>query len=372
MSDTRVALVLAGGIGLGAYEAGAYTGMDRTFGTPLDRIAGSSIGAVNAALIAGNEPSQRVRRLRAFWTEMPSLLPALHGIGSYGGSWRSMANWLSALQVRTVGRRGIFHPKPLPELFSGALGIYDLSPLRATLERMADFDRLNGGDVSVAVVATDIATGEAVTFDTAAGDRIGPDHLLASCGFLPEFEPTEIEGRLLGDGALTANAPVDAVLTDRPDEDLICFVVDLFARDGGRPDSLLRAQERRLDLLLANQTETALAGLQREDRLRRLLGEAADAVPPDRLSEPGLQMAAAAARRSGTAVLHLSYRSADHDAASEKQYDFSPATMADRWKAGALDMAAALDRLRLDEGRTGRRGFVLHRIRRETKREAPA
>src|SRR5690606_36072032 len=175
------------------------------------------------------------------------------------------------------------------ELMTGALGIYDLSPLRTTLERLVDFDRLNGGDPRVTLVATDLETGDAVLFDTANGDRIGPDHILASCGFLPEFQPAEIGGRLLGDGALVANAPVDVVLGDPRDRPLICFVLDLFARDGSRPASLARAQERRLDLLLANQTDAALAGLQREDRLRRLLADALQRLPPELAGSPDME-----------------------------------------------------------------------------------
>lgn len=360
-ADRDIALVLAGGVGLGAYQAGAYAQMHEAFVGRIDRLAGSSIGAVNAALVAGSRPTERVETLRRFWMQTDATpLPGLPPFDT--GPLRHMTNWMSALQTRSLGRPGVFRLRTLPELMTGALGIYDLSPLRTTLERLVDFDRLNGGDPRVTLVATDLETGDAVLFDTANGDRIGPDHILASCGFLPEFQPVEIGGRLLGDGALVANAPVDVVLGDSRDRPLICFVLDLFARDGSRPASLARAQERRLDLLLANQTEAALAGLQREDRLRRLLASALERLPPELANSPDMEALRAEAARAPATVLYLSYRPVADEADSEKQYDFSAATIGDRWRTGALDMAAALDRLREDGGAIP--GLTLARIRR--------
>jgi predicted acylesterase/phospholipase RssA len=84
-------------------------------------------------------------------------------------------------------------------------------PLKTRLAELVDFSRLNGGEVRVSVATTDIETGELVIFDTARGHRIELDHVLASCGFLPEFPAVEIDGRLLGDGGLSANAPVEAL-----------------------------------------------------------------------------------------------------------------------------------------------------------------
>ena len=92
--------------------------------------------------------------------------------------------------------------------------LYDLAPMKDRLERLVDFRRLNSGEVGFTVAATDIETGELVVFNPAKGDEISIDHLLASCGFLPEFAPVEIGGRLLGDGGLSANAPIEALGDD--------------------------------------------------------------------------------------------------------------------------------------------------------------
>src|SRR4051794_1991657 len=210
-ADTPVALVLAGGVGLGAYQAGAYDALHRTSTVSIKWLAGSSVGAVNAALIAGSAPDERVETLRRFWDEgdfWAALTPAI----DWSAELRHVQNWISALQTRLFGAAGHFRPRLSLNPMKRFESLYDLTPMRRRLEKLVDFDRLNGGPVRVSVATTVIETGELVVFDTGAGARIGVQHLLASCGFLPEFAPVEIDGRLLGDGGLYANAPVEIFL----------------------------------------------------------------------------------------------------------------------------------------------------------------
>jgi NTE family protein len=152
---------------------------------------------VNAAVIAGSPPGQRVQQLQEFWEAM-TLEPAPLGTVWLwpwaGGFWRHAYSWTSVLQTRLFGRAGVFQPRLSELMLQDVTSVYDRTPLRAKLEHFIDFDRLNGGDVRVSVVATDIETGEEVLFDTHRSDRIGPDHLIASCGFLPDFPPVEIDG----------------------------------------------------------------------------------------------------------------------------------------------------------------------------------
>jgi NTE family protein len=107
--------------------------------------------------------------------------------------------------------------------------------MKDRLAGLIDFGRLNAGEQRVCIAATDLESGDLVLFDTGRGDRLEMDHLLASCGYLPEFAPVELNGRLLGDGGLSANVPLEAVLTEEGEEELLAFVVDLYARDGPRP-----------------------------------------------------------------------------------------------------------------------------------------
>jgi len=313
-------MVFSGGVGLGAYQAGAYAALHRRTDLTPTWIAASSVGSVNAAIIAGRSASERLGALEEFWrgydtTLLPQTFPE--------GRTRHVQNWLSALATRLMGARGYFRPR-LPNLLEPFASLYDLTPMRLRLEKLVDFDRLNSGAVRVCVSTTDIETGELVVFDTARGDRIGMDHLLASCGFLPEFAPVEINGRLLGDGGLSANAPVETVLLEDPDGvALIAFVVDLFARDGKRPTDLETAVARKNDLLFGNQTFLRLEACLRERKLRRK----------------------GAGKAEADAVYYLSYRAPPEEAGPEKPYDLSVGSVHDRWMAGELDMAEALAEL---------------------------
>jgi NTE family protein len=316
-------LILAGGIALGAYQAGAFGCLAERGITP-GWLAGSSIGAVNAAVIAGSEPQDRITHLKALWLNAQPFTSQDASI-PLPGPWRHASSWATAIGTRLMGAAGNFHPR-VPNPFGNFRSFYDLEPLRLRLLELVDFDRLNAGDIRLTVATTDLESGELVLFDTGRGDRIGVDHLLASCGFLPEFAPVEINGRLLGDGGLCANAPVEALHLDPPDGPLTVFVLDLFARDGARPASLEDALLRKNDLTFANQTWQRLEAYCRERELSRRLGEAQGGT----------------GRVEPASVFLLSYRPDPADAITDKMYDYSPHSIEARWQAGCADMEEAL------------------------------
>ncbi|HEX6977682.1 MAG TPA: patatin-like phospholipase family protein [Alphaproteobacteria bacterium] len=370
----KVAMVLSGGVALGAYQAGAYAALHERGEPRLDWLAGASVGAVNATIIAGNPPERRVERLRQFWAKAGLPMPLSEAVSPVQGPWRHALGWMSVLQSRLFGLPGLFRPRASPwsqEPWSPAgdsvqrLGLYDPSPLRSTLGEVVDFGRLNGNEIRVSVLTIDVTSGEEVIFDTARGDRIGPDHLLASCGFLPEFPPVWIGRRLLGDGGLGANAPIDVVLGEIGTErDMLCFVVDLFARDSAPPRSLEGAAARRLDLIFSNQARRSLDFHQQVYRLRHMIARLGARLPP------GVRMEAemAPVLREGydhrMTVLYLSHR-APADAPGDKTFDFSAAALAERWNAGALDMTAALRTLAdLPNPSSRPPGLTVHQIRR--------
>jgi NTE family protein len=216
------------------------------------------------------------------------------------------------------------------------------------------------------VAATDVVGGERVVFDTARGDaRIGPEHIAASCALLPIFAPVEIEGRSLGDGGLAANAPVDLVL-DEPDAgDVLCFVVELFALRGRRPDTLAASLARATDLAFGSQTRRILEGREREHRLRSLIGRLADRLPPELRDDPEVAPVVAEAEAGGSprsaTVLCVGYRAAPDRARPGDAFDFSPATLADRWDAGARGMREALRRFGTAP-RPGPHGLAVHEV----------
>ena len=325
-ADTHLtALVLAGGVGLGAYQAGVYAALQAHAAPRSLWVAGSSIGAINAAVIAGSDSEHRIEKLRALWNS-PSDGALLGGPDTDAVErWRHAESWVSALRSRMLGTEGSFRPRvPVPwEQFKS---FYDLAPLRDRLNILVDFGRLNSGETRISIGTTDIETGELVLFDNARGDRIGIDHLLASCGYLPEFAPVEVDGRLLGDGGLSANAPIEALLHHRPDGNLAVYVVDLFPRDGVRPTDLETAAARKTDLTFANQTWLRLEGFCREERLRAQIRNANEF-------------------KFATNVYYLSYRPDSSEAGSERMYDYSARTIASRWHAGEADLRAALARI---------------------------
>ena len=348
--ERRVAMILAGGIGLGAYQAGAYAQLHQREELRPTWLAGSSIGSINAAVIAGSPPERRVQHLRSLWQAGSQLFGAA-GDPTWSRSFEHAQNWISAIQTRLMGSAGQFHPRISPpwESFSS---LYDLRPLRSRLKALIDFGRLNSGAPRVTVATTNIESGELVLFDTAMGDRIEIDHLMASCGFLPEFAPVEIDGQLLGDGGLVANAPVEALWQAEAGEDLICFVLDLYARDGVRPTDLESALARKNDLLFSNQTWQRLAAFQREEGLRRQLARSQNQ------------------RQREIMMLYLSYRPLPEEAGPERGFDYSTRMLERRWQAGELDMREALRHL--DEGhRVLETGPILKAVRRSAQTRSP-
>ena len=354
-TQRSVALVLAGGVALGAYEAGAYAALHERPTLRPSWLAGSSIGAVNAAIIAGNPPEQRVERLRQFWEGVsgnPYPITSFWFGTPAAGPWRQAQNEKSALDTLLFGRPDLFRPRLAPGLQVGAQDVralFDLAPLRGHLLRLVDWDRLNGGDVRLSLSCTDVLSGDRVTFDTGHGDRIGVEHVLGSCALLPLFAPVEVEGRLLADGGLGANTPLDLVLDENPDRETLCLVVELFARQGSRPRTLAASASRAGDLAFGNQTRRILEGRQREYRLRGLIADLAERLPEEVRADPDVAAILAEGRASRTTVATIAYRAALDEAGLFKPFDFSRATLADRWRTGeaamheavmAVDMAA--------------------------------
>lgn len=370
------ALVLSGGVALGAFEAGACAALEETGEPDPGWVVGASAGALNAAIIAGNPPGRRAAQLRRFWDslaiEPTPVTSFLLGSPPSAGPWRRAYNQASAMEVLLFGCPGLFRPRLVPGARIGeAPSLYDLEPLRARLREIVDFERLNGGGMRLGVTATDVVSGERVVFDTARGDRIGPEHLIASCALLPLFAPVEIEGRLLGDGGLaSANTPLDLVLDEPGTGDLLCFVIELFARGGSRPRTLGASVARATDLAFGNQTRRLLEGRAREQRLRDVIARLGARLPDADRADPEIgSLLAEAGEETGTRTLVcLGYHAAEDEAGPGKVFDFSRATLADRWAAGARGMQRALRQLRQPEAAmtaamTLAPGLLLHEVK---------
>jgi NTE family protein len=362
----KTALVLSGGVGLGVYQAGAYAALHDREDLRPQHLAGTSIGAINAALIAGGPVEDRVGRLQRFWASAateanPFVTPWVAPF--FTTSWRHASSWMSALQVRLFGRPGLFTPRLPDLLWQKQPSLYDLRPLRATLDEFIDFDHLNGGGIRVSVTATDARTGEGVTFDTAAGDRIGADHLLASCGFFPDFPPLEIDERSLADGGFSANAPIEAGIIDADGADIVCFLVDLFSAQGVSPRSIEEGSSRQWELLFGNQSRDKLRLLEREHRLRGAVRQLAASLGAEFKPDAAMAALASEPMPRSVSIFHIAYRPRDYEAGPEKTFDFSPDTLRDRWTAGFAAMQTAIDLA--SSGVGAGPGFYVHAVSQE-------
>ena len=253
----RPALVLGGGNALGAYHLGVWAGLEAA-GIEPGWVVGASIGAVCAALIAGNPPDRRQSALRRFWHQASAfdaatmLPPAL----------RQPLQYAQALSSRLLGRPPLFRLRP-PDLSGNESrpGLFDAGPMKALLAELVDLDRLNSGAMRVSVLAVDLATCREVVFDTNR-ERLDLDHVMASAALLPDFPPVEVGGRLLVDGGLAANLPVHLVLDELRRQDrserVCCVASDLFPASAPLPRGILEGAQRQNDLIFASQTRRTL------------------------------------------------------------------------------------------------------------------
>jgi len=212
--DKQIALVLQGGGALGSYQAGVYKAVAE-HGYQPDWVAGISIGAINAAIIAGNAPQDRVARLREFWDQVSS--PSASWLDLPLDVWRDTMRRLSAMSALMFGQPGFFQPNLMRCWTTGTLptSYYDTSDLRDTLERLVDFDRINARETRFSVGAVNVRTGNFAYFDNAR-QTIRPEHVMASGALPPGFPAIEIDGEFYWDGGLVSNTPLRYILERVP------------------------------------------------------------------------------------------------------------------------------------------------------------
>jgi NTE family protein len=336
-------LVLQGGGALGSYQAGAYQALCH-FDFEPEWIAGISIGAINAAIIAGNPREKRVARLKEFW-EMVSA-PVPWNPVTKGERARSYFNETSAALIATFGVPGFFTPRfppaPLwPQGSPQSQSFYDTAPLRATLERLVDFDRINDLKTRLSVGAVSVTTGNFRYFDNfefkKLGKKIGPEHIMASGALPPGFPSVEIEGEHYWDGGIASNTPLDYVLDEETKKDLLIFQVDLFSARGPLPVSLLEAAEREKDIRFSSRTRMNTDKNKQIHNARMALRELIAKLPDDLKNDPSVEFLRKAAKESTVTVVHLIYRSKNYESSS-KDYDFSHVGMVEHWGAGVRDV----------------------------------
>lgn len=343
--EERSVLVLQGGGALGSYQAGAYAALHEA-GYDPDWLAGISIGSINAAIIAGNSPEQRVDKLRAFWELVSSNLQMPHVF--FGEQGRMIYNRLNAGLVAAWGVPGFFKPhsplafmNPFYPAGNHKISVYDTTPLKDTLLELIDFDRINNGEIRLSVGAVNVKSGNFTYFDSRK-IKIKPEHIMAS-GALPEgFPPIEVDGEWYWDGGLVSNTPLQYVIDEQCLDDMCIFQVDLFSAEGQMPEDLFDVSQRISDIRYSSRTRLNTTVFKQTQKVRhtiaRLLREYPDQTV---LNGKDLELLKHWSCDSAITIAHLIYRQKEYEAHS-KDYEFSRLSVNEHWQSGLDDVQFTL------------------------------
>lgn len=340
----KVALVLQGGGALGSYQAGVYEALASSDYKP-DWVAGISIGAINAALIAGNSPETRVEKLREFWraiTTPTKWAVPISGLFNGAGQPFDLAKQISAMQALLLGQTNFFAPRKPADWWFGRTptSYYDTNSLKSTLERLVDFDRINSREIRFSVGAVNVRTGNFAYFDNAEIE-IRPEHVLASGALPPGFPSVEIDGEHYWDGGLVSNTPLQHVIEYYPRRSHLIFQVDLFPARGALPGNLNEVGERDKDIRYSSRTRAVTDTLRRQHDLRHSINKLWEKLPED--LRRGAETALLDEFRCVTTmdIVELIYRP-EHALGQSKDYEFDRLTMQARWAQGLSDAGETL------------------------------
>ncbi|MBN8987662.1 MAG: patatin-like phospholipase family protein [Rhizobiales bacterium] len=341
--DAQRVLVLQGGGALGSYQAGAFQALCAS-GFEPEWVAGISIGAINSAIIAGNDPAKRVDRLKEFWNMVSS--PVSWNPITPGERARSLFNETSAALIATFGVPGFFAPRipPAPLWPPGSpqsQSYYDTAPLKKTLEHLVDFDRINDLKMRLSVGAVGVTSGNFKYFDNfefkKLGKKIGPEHIMASGALPPGFPSVVIDGEHYWDGGIASNTPLDFVLDEETSRDLLIFQVDLFSARGDLPVTLLEAAEREKDIRFSSRTRMNTDKNKQIHNARMAVRDLIGKLPDYLKNDPSVELLRKASKENTVTVVHLIYKSKNYESSS-KDYDFSHVGVVEHWNAGARDV----------------------------------
>lgn len=349
----QVVLVLQGGGALGAYQLGVYQAMHEA-GIEPEWVVGTSIGAINGAIIAGNPPDQRMAQLHAFWDRME-----IRGAPGLGNTW-------SNLNTMTMGLPGFFRPN-MATLFGqrAALGIeqaayYSTSPLRETLSKLIDLDYLDSKATRLTVGAVNARTGAMTYFDSRRA-HLRIDHVMASGALPPAFPAVRIDGEPYWDGGIYSNTPTEVVMDDNPRRNSVIFSVQLWNPSGPEPSSLWEINGRQKDIQFASRSASHVAEQQKIHKLRHIIRELVKHMPEDQRQQPDVAELAAWGCGTTMHMVQLTAPRLDNEDHT-KDIDFTRRGIDQRWEAGYADARRAIEAAPWQQSVDPRDGVVIHDI----------
>jgi len=354
----QIVLVFQGGGALGAYQAGVYQALHDA-GVEPDWIIGTSIGAINASLLAGNEPGARLDRLKTFWrrVEWKEFAPLL-------SPWAPAAHWWGNVATLFAGLPNFFKPEPRaffhPRFALGpeSAGYYSTEALNATLSDLVDTTQLNSGAPRITVGAANVKTGDMRYFDS-RNCRIDLRHVLASGALPPAFPAVRVDEDLYWDGGILSNTPVEAVFDDNPRRNSLVFSVQMWHPRGPEPSSIWDVISRQKDVQYASRTEAQITRQKQIHRLRHIIRDLSVLLPEDVRRRPDVKEMAAYGCTTRMHVVRLLapvVSGEDHT----KDIDFSAAGIRERWSAGLADTEQVLAEKPWERDVDPREGFILH------------
>jgi NTE family protein len=340
-SNGQVVLVLQGGGALGAYQGGVYQALHEA-GIEPDWIIGTSIGAINASIIAGNKPGDRLAKLREFWRRVERAdfwgsFPAWAGIGDALSSWMTL----------TSGISGFFEPHT--RAFLGAhvplgadhAGYYSTAPLRKTLEELVDFSLINQGHPRLTVGAAHVRTSMMHYFDSKEME-LGPSHIMASGALPPAFPAMRIDGELYWDGGVLSNTPTERIFDDHPRRNSLIFAVHLWHPAGPEPETIWEILNRHKDVQYSSRIASHIVRQQETHKLRHVITQLLKYVPEEEKNDPLLKELAGYSCKTRMHVVRLVAPRLETESHT-KDIDFSIKGIRQRWETGYAETVRALE-----------------------------
>jgi NTE family protein len=358
-----IGLILQGGGALGAYQAGVYQALHEA-GLEPDWVAGVSIGAVIAAIIAGNAPENRLQKLEQFWLDITARDPFT--AWPEGDAPRMLRNMLSAMNGMLFGQPGFFKPVPQSGFFAArgsraATALYDTAPLHQTLNKLVDFDMINNGPMRFAVGAVNVETANFLYFDNRQTE-IMPEHIMASGALPPGLPMVRIGRHYYWDGGLVSNTPLQHLLDNLDGSNMMVFQVDLFSASGTVPRDMPDVLSRQKDIQYSSRTRTTTDHFLETHRLKQELHMALQMIPDEQLSPAQRDLKASMSCLPEINILQLIYKQKAYEG-DAKDYEFSRISMKEHWRSGYYDTRNTLahqDWLSFT-GTGGIRSFDIHR-----------
>ncbi len=363
-----IALVFQGGGALGSYQAGVFEGLSEA-GIEPNWMSGVSIGAINASIIAGNKPEDRVAKLKEFWETVTDHGYASHLAGN--DDMRTFHNMTSAFMSMISGIPGFYKPRMMSPWQqvpgqAGATSHYDTSDLKDHLNSLINWDILNSDSHRLSVGAVNVRTGNYKYFDTAL-ERLGPEHIMASGALPPAFPAMRIGSEFYWDGGIVSNTPLQYLLELHKLHQALVFQVDLFNARGDMPKTMPEVMSRQKDIMFSSRTRNATNRYKKIHDLQIKLRDALSRIDPAKWTPEDKAMLEELQDTPQVNVLQLIYHHADYEGDS-KDYEFSKWTMREHWAAGLEDARRTLSHpewLKLPDQAVG---MTVHDVHREDGR----